>query len=164
MPKVCDMDCFNCKFDDCIKDDVYSDKDRYCNRSEKQKQYQREYQKKKRDEARAKGLCIICRKLPATNGSKCLNCYLRQKRHDREKYDGKRDRWMEDGKCYFCGSEVVKGKKVIHGHIPPPIFPPVPWRFGQIGRNDKGRCPGLLPSIGAASSRRRYIPPSVPRP
>ena len=116
MAKVCDMDCFNCKFDDCIKDDVYSDKDRYCNRSEKQKQYQREYQKKKRDEARAKGLCIICRKLPATNGSKCLDCYLRQKRHDREKYDGKRDRWIEDGKCYFCGSEVVKGKKVCEKH------------------------------------------------
>ena len=29
MSKLCDMDCFNCKFDDCIKDDVYKETSRY---------------------------------------------------------------------------------------------------------------------------------------
>ena len=36
MPKVCDMDCFNCKFDDCIKDDVYREANRYSNSKERE--------------------------------------------------------------------------------------------------------------------------------
>ena len=116
MSKVCNMDCFNCKFDDCIKNDVYSESSRYCNRSEEYKQYQREYQKKKRDEAREKGYCIVCLKRPATNGAKCLECYLRQKRYDKSKCDGRRQMWIEEGRCYFCGGEVKEGKKVCEKH------------------------------------------------
>ena len=114
--KVCDMDCFNCKFPDCIKEDVYSEKGKYCNRSEEQKQKAREYAKKKRDEARAKGFCIVCRKVPATNGAKCHECYLRQKRHDKKKNTGKRQMRFELGLCYFCGAPPKKGFRVCEKH------------------------------------------------
>lgn len=116
--KVCDMNCFNCKFPDCIKNDTYSEKSRYCNRSEQAKANQRKRAKEKRDEARAKGLCIICRKKPMQHGSKCYECWLRQKRYDKRKNTGQREQWLRDGKCYFCGKEPIKGKKVCAVHYP----------------------------------------------
>ena len=111
---LCDKDCINCQKEYCTN--VYRESSRYCNRSEEAKQYQREYQKKKRQEAKGKGLCIICRKKKANHGSKCLECYLRQKRHDRAKYDGKRQHWMENGLCYMCGEQVIKGKHLCQKH------------------------------------------------
>ena len=82
----CDKDCLNCIKEYCT--DVYRESSRYCNRPEEQKQRQRDYQKRKREEAKANGLCIVCRKKPRLYGSKCYECYIRQKRHDRAKYDG----------------------------------------------------------------------------
>lgn len=111
---MCDKDCINCQKEYCT--DVYREGSRYCNRSESAKQYQKDYQKRKRDEAKAKGLCIVCRKRKATHGTKCLDCYVRQKRYDFAKYDGRRQRWKEEGKCYFCGAIPLPGKQVCPKH------------------------------------------------
>ncbi len=110
----CNKDCLRCKKEYCTN--VYRESSRYCYRSEAQKQYQRNYQKRRREEAKANGLCIVCRKKPCRYGSKCYECYIRQKRHDRAKYDGSRERWKEVGKCYFCGNDVIPGKKVCARH------------------------------------------------
>lgn len=108
----CDKNCFECRFDDCINGHVYPETDRYAFRPEEQKQYQRDYQKRKRDEARAQGLCIICRREKATYGSKCYECYIRQKRFDhKRKNTGERERRLEEGRCYFCGAECMAGRK-----------------------------------------------------
>lgn len=114
--KVCDMDCFNCKYKDCIKNDTYSEKSRYCNRSAEARNHQKERAKKKRDEARKQGLCCICLKKPQTHGAKCYECYLRQKRYDQKKNTGERERWKDEGKCYYCGADVVPGKKTCSIH------------------------------------------------
>lgn len=110
----CDKDCLNCMKEYCT--DVYRESSRYCNRPEEQKQRQRDYQKRKREEAKANGLCIVCRKKPRLYGSKCYECYIRQKRHDLAKYDGIREQWKEAGKCYFCGNDVLQDKKVCARH------------------------------------------------
>ena len=110
----CDRDCINCQKEYCTA--VYREGSRYCNRSEQAKQYQRDYQKRKRDEAKKLGLCIVCRKKPQTHGMKCYECYIRQKRYDRKKYDGRRQLWKHNGKCYFCGKDVIPGKKVCADH------------------------------------------------
>ena len=110
----CNRNCINCQKEYCTK--VYRDSSRYCNRSEEAKQHNRDYQKKKRDEAKKQGLCIVCRKKSKSHGAKCYECYLRQKRYDRQKYDGRRQRWKDNGKCYFCGKDVVPGKKVCADH------------------------------------------------
>ena len=110
----CNKDCLNCQREYCT--DVYRDSSRYCNRSEQAKQNNRDYQKRKRDSAREKGLCIICLKKPRKYGSKCYECYVRQKRYDKAKYDGIRGRWKEAGKCYFCGADVIPGKKTCQIH------------------------------------------------
>ena len=112
----CNMDCFNCVFPDCVNDRVYPESNLYKNRPEEQKQYQKEYARKKRQEAKEKGFCIICRKKPATKGAKCYECFLRQKRHDKSKYDGRREEWKRNGLCYFCGEKCVEDKKVCEKH------------------------------------------------
>lgn len=112
----CNHDCFNCIYEDCINDDVYREKSLYKYRSEQSKANNRAYQKKRRDEAKAKGLCIVCCKKPATNGSKCYECFLRQKRYDKRKNTGERAFWKENGLCYYCGKPTLKGKKVCIDH------------------------------------------------
>lgn len=113
---MCDKDCFNCKYDDCINDSVYSEKSLYKNRSEEAKAADRARQKRRRDKAREAGLCIICQKKMAEYGSKCYECYIRQKRHDKKKCTGERERWRLDGLCYYCGQPVIKGRKVCEKH------------------------------------------------
>lgn len=115
----CNHDCLNCIYEDCINDNIYRDSSLYKNRSEQAKANQRAYQKRARDEAKEKGLCIICRKEKATHGSKCKKCYLRQKRYDRKKNKGLREYWLENGLCYFCGAKCIEGKKVCEKHYKP---------------------------------------------
>lgn len=114
--RICNHDCLNCIYDDCINDSVYSEKSLYRNRSEQAKENQRKLQKKKRDEAKANGLCMVCRSKKATHGVKCYECFIRQKSHDRSKYDGQRQYWKENGLCYQCGAEPLPGKKVCKKH------------------------------------------------
>ena len=114
---ICNRDCFNCKFDDCIADiRVYSEKSLYKNRSPQAQANQRALAKKKRDEAKAQGICVICKKKKATRGVKCYECWLRQKRYDRAKYNGKRQYWIDENLCYFCGAPRMAGQKVCEKH------------------------------------------------
>ena len=109
----CDKDCLRCEREYCI--DVYRESSLYRNRSERAKQAQRELQKKRRFEAKAKGLCMVCKKSPASHGVVCRDCYIRKKRYD-SKRSGKREMWKREGKCYFCGEDVLQGKKVCKTH------------------------------------------------
>lgn len=110
----CNKDCINCGKEYCTN--VYSEKSLYKNRSEEQKQYQRDYHKRKREEAKTKGYCCVCCKRKATHGSKCYECYIRQKRYDRAKYDHRRELWKEKGLCYMCGAAPLPGKKTCKKH------------------------------------------------
>lgn len=111
----CSHNCFNCKYQDCVNDDIY----RTCKSQEAiehRKNYQRMYAKRKRHEAKTKGLCVICQKKKATYGTKCYECYIRQKRYDLNKYNNDRETWRQKGLCYFCGKQPVEGKKVCEAH------------------------------------------------
>lgn len=111
---VCDEDCDACPWEGCKK--VYRESSRYRFRSEEAKARQKELQKRKRNEAREKGYCIICRKRPATNGAKCYECYIRQKRYDQAKYDGRRMLWKANGLCYMCGKPTLPNKRLCLAH------------------------------------------------
>ncbi len=74
--------------------------------------------KKKRADAKAKGLCVVCQKKPANRGVHCYECWLRQKRNYRKRRSNKRELWKEEGKCYFCGRDPIEGKKVCEFHYP----------------------------------------------
>lgn len=113
----CNRDCFNCPYEDCVVEvKTYSEKSLYKNRSPEAQAYQRAYQKRKRDEARAKGMCIVCRQKEATHGAKCYECFLRQKRHDRAKRTGQRQEWIDNDLCYYCGQPRKPGQKVCEKH------------------------------------------------
>ena len=116
MPKVCNMDCFNCKFDDCIKDDVYREASRYCNMTEHSRQYIKDYHKKRSAEAKKKGYCTTCCIRPATHGTKCEKCYQYSKSYYQNKKGIKRILWQEEGKCYICGDSVKEGYKLCEKH------------------------------------------------
>lgn len=130
----CNRDCFNCVFDDCIDDSVYPEETLYKYRSEEWKAHQREYQKKRREEAKKNGMCIICKKKEATKGAKCLECYLRQKRHDKKKNTESRERWSEEGLCYYCGAKPMDGKKVCEKHYESCVK-----RITRLNESDRGK-------------------------
>lgn len=115
MSKVCDMDCLNCVHDDCINDKVYYDSSLYKNRSESAKKHAKEHQKKLRDEARSKGLCIVCRKRKANHGVTCEDCFRANSRRQKAKNTKRQEREYADV-CYFCGAARINGKKVCKKH------------------------------------------------
>lgn len=115
MPKICDMDCFNCKYDDCINDKTYSEKSLYKYRSEASKQRQKEYMKKRRQMLKEKGLCTYCGKKKASQGVFCYECWLKQKKYSRRK-TGERQYRKESGLCFWCGKKPIPGKKVCEEH------------------------------------------------
>lgn len=112
-------ECLNCPYPDCINDYI-----RIRTMTEHDKQVAREYQKKKRDEARVNGMCMRCFKNKATHGTRCDKCWLECKKEDKKRYRRKREEqnkesretWQYNGKCYFCGQEVIEGKKVCKKH------------------------------------------------
>lgn len=113
---ACDMNCFECRFDDCVNGSTYSEKSLYKNRSEHARENARAYFKRARDKARESGLCTTCKKKPRKYGVMCYECYLRQKRYDRARSTGERQLWKENDLCYYCGDPVVPGKRVCQKH------------------------------------------------
>lgn len=109
-------DCFKCPYDDCINDHVRIFTPEQLKRK---KEYMREHKKKRRDEARANGICTECFKKEATHGVLCYECWLRQRKYDRtrmEKHHGKKEFWRENGLCYLCGNPLMEGHKVCEKH------------------------------------------------
>lgn len=113
---ACNMNCFECRFDDCVNGSTYSEKSLYKNRSEHARENARARSKRARDKARESGLCTTCKKKPRKYGVMCYECYLRQKRYDRARSTGERQLWKETGLCYYCGDQVVPGKRVCQKH------------------------------------------------
>lgn len=112
MSKVCDMDCLNCRYDDCINDHVYYDSASYKNRSEKAKENARRYQAELRQKAREKGLCIVCRKNIADHGVTCERCYQRNSASQRIRYEEKRRSKEYTDECRKCHEKRIPGKKL----------------------------------------------------
>lgn len=117
MGKICNMDCFNCKFPDCINDTVYPESARYCNWSEERKKRDNARCAKRYREAVSKGLCGRCHKKPQYQGKLCYECWLKRKRYDASKATHKREYRREHGLCYFCDTPAVPGKKTCEKHL-----------------------------------------------
>lgn len=114
--KVCDMDCLHCKYEDCINDRVYYDSALYKNRSEKAKEHACQYQKELREQARKKGLCIVCRKAPANHGVTCEECFRRNSKRQKQRYEKKRCAKDYSNKCSRCEAPRIEGKKLCEKH------------------------------------------------
>lgn len=117
MGKICDMDCFNCKFPDCINDTTYPESARYCNWSEERKIKQRERSRINYKKAIENGLCGVCKQRPQYRGVRCYECWLRQKRYNDSKALHKREYRAENNLCYYCDNPVVPGKKTCEKHL-----------------------------------------------
>lgn len=116
----CDLDCENCKFDDCINDKVpISRAEMTPERLEKRRAYDREYRRKRIKDAKAKGMCTNCFKRPQMSGIlRCYECSIKFKRY-RQKYSAKhnkREQRQEDGLCTICGGKRFGYKKVCEKH------------------------------------------------
>lgn len=73
----------------------------------------RDYQKRRREELKANGICTRCGKRPASNGySRCEMCRAKEKDYYYNKNDGVRLRRAyrhEYGLCYICGEPNLNG-------------------------------------------------------
>ena len=89
---ACNRDCFNCIYDDCIEGELIPKKDGwYARLSEEKKAVISEQIRRKRQEARAKGLCNRCLKRPVVDGlAVCQECRIKENERARKYY---RLRW-----------------------------------------------------------------------
>lgn len=115
MPKICDMDCFNCKFDDCINDyippkKVYTEEQKEGRREATRRMYQK-YKEQKR--------CVNCGRPALKNQVRCLECKLKQNKRNHERLQEKAfsRNFLGNEACYFCGEKRVKGQKVCQKHL-----------------------------------------------
>lgn len=122
--EICNMDCFNCKFADCINDSgVKKRKPLTQEQIAKQKEYKKQWAEKKK----AQGLCLSCGKRKAVHGVRCAECAAKCLEYSKAYYIKKKLRNNPDGKtitqrrrdnglCVYCGKPVVTGKKVCKIH------------------------------------------------
>lgn len=116
---ICDKDCFNCKYEDCIaevKITVQTEEQK-----ERMKEYNARNKKKRYYKAKAEGMCVHCLKKPATHGVLCYECWLKDNRRTKERYHRNKNllgraEWKAQGLCYFCGSEPMTGQKLCEKH------------------------------------------------
>lgn len=111
MKRVCDEDCFHCKYEDCINDYVKPE------RSEAQKWYDRERMREKRALYRKYGICVKCFHREAFEGhTLCEECTEKQRlyneKHNRKRIFDKRETRAAEGLCYFCGAPRLDGYRV----------------------------------------------------
>ena len=121
--KICDGDCFNCKYDDCINDKTAESTARASERKavyyaahEDYRERQKEWHRNNYARLKAAGICVRCRKKPAEYGVHCYECWLRQMRKAKNRYTHGREIWTEEGRCYFCGKPAIPGKKTCEKH------------------------------------------------
>ena len=76
---VCDKDCFNCKYDDCVLGTgspgrrKLSETEKALSRQKRQ-EYFSQYRRTRYSEAKAAGICTRCMKNPAEKGVLCDSC------------------------------------------------------------------------------------------
>ena len=85
-------------------------------RSEASREQRRKYIKRKRELCIAFGVCRECFKRDVKVRNKCLECYVKQVKRNKAKVNIPRERRIGLGLCYFCGNEVIEGKKVCEKH------------------------------------------------
>lgn len=110
MEKICDLDCFNCSYPDCIRE--VKEKKTYPNYQSHKDWLRTRYYRWK-----SAGLCVRCGQRQATRGVHCIDCFLKRKRYDKSRNNkGLREYWRENGLCVCCGDKVVEGKKTCKKH------------------------------------------------
>ena len=121
--KICDGDCFNCKYDDCINAKIAESTARASERKavyyathEDYRERQKEWHRNNYAKLKAAGICVRCRKKPAEYGVHCYECWLHQMRKAKNRYTHDREIWASEGRCYFCGEPVTPGKKTCEKH------------------------------------------------
>ena len=137
---ICNGDCFNCKYDDCINDKWIEAEAKkieyminYRETHEAYRKHQAEHKKEIYAKRKAAGLCVKCGKLPAKYGVFCYECKLYMRKYDRRKIKQREKRgrefWASNGKCFFCGEPVINGKKVCERHYE------LCCKSAEVGRN-----------------------------
>lgn len=76
------------------------------NREEVNKSHRKLYAKRKE-----LGICTRCGMRKATNGTVCLDCFVKRKKQ-RKKATIERAEMPSYGMCYFCGGSILEGKRV----------------------------------------------------
>lgn len=101
-------DCFNCLYDDCVNDNVQTyTPEQLRNKMDKSNEYSR----RRRKEAREKGMCTICWKEKATHGAFCYECWIKNTKKNRKYIEkrpnyGVRKFYKETGLCYFAENRL----------------------------------------------------------
>ncbi len=117
MSKICDMDCFNCKYEDCINDYVPVP-------HKISKEQQEKYNKRGRDlyhQRIENGYCGRCGKplyLPHSH-CYCYECYIKMQRKyalSREKNAALKEYRRANGLCEFCDEPHLPNKKCCQRH------------------------------------------------
>ena len=84
---VCNFDCFNCVYPDCINNEPEN---------------KTEERRIKRENAKARGLCVICMKSAATHGLYCEECYERKRTTNAKYGRARREKAKAAGLCIMC--------------------------------------------------------------
>ena len=87
---ICNYDCFNCVFDDCINDEPES---------------RAEEMRYKYAVAKSKGLCTNCKKRIAVHGVYCEMCYEHHRESSRRYRRERNARLKAAGLCLMCGKQ-----------------------------------------------------------
>ena len=99
---------------DCADKSNQRSQDYYHNKMSKE-QYNRRlaYNKRKRELCVTFGLCRDCLKRDAVKGKFCLECYVKYTKRNAKKRNDEipRAHRVSQGRCYFCGEQVLDGKK-----------------------------------------------------
>ena len=122
--KICDGDCFHCKYDDCINDKgieaAVHDTERkkvYWDTHPDYRKRQNLNNKKRYYRLKNAGLCVDCGINPAVTGrTRCYECRIRNERNNLKRVKKGRELWRSNGKCYFCGEPALPGKKTCQRH------------------------------------------------
>lgn len=119
--KICDMDCFNCSYEDCINDHIRIRRPL----TEEEKESERQKRRDRYKIYKESGRCVDCGKpFDAKHGKQqnyrlwCYECAIKRKRIGRARMNkGVREYRRENELCYYCGAERVEGHKVCEKHL-----------------------------------------------
>lgn len=119
--QVCNMNCLNCIYPDCINNSVNNFEYQREWRKTHPEYLKRELERKKQKyrELKSKGICTMCRKRPATHGTKCYDCTIWTRKYNRDYYwkHHKPQIVKDPTECKFCRDKALPGRKVCAVHL-----------------------------------------------
>ena len=87
--QICNMDCLNCVFPDCINNDdhnsYYDWKERHPDTYARHLVKNRERNRARYHALKAQGICVSCGRLKAVRGTRCVACADKQARYHMER-------------------------------------------------------------------------------